>query len=322
MARSNTTRTLLLSAAALTAGLGGIALGGLHAAVKRRDRTPEQWETYLSTGRWRDYSDEIIREIQWFAQQDTEELSLLSRDGLRLRGTYLEAPNARACMLLCHGFRSSALVDFSLVLRLFYENGCSVLLIDQRAHGHSQGKYIGYGILERYDCQQWAWFLHAKLGGRLPIFLEGISMGAATVMMASELPLPPSVTGVIADCGYNSPWDELRHCIRRWYHLPAFPVLHLTDLACRVAAGYSLKDVSSAQALANSRLPVLFIHGTGDDFVPADMTAENYAAAMGEKRTVMVEGAGHGFSYVEDRERCSREVLDFIGAHAGTYHGA
>ena len=127
---------------------------------------------------------------------------------------------------------------------------------------------------------------------------------------------------MIADCGYNSPWDELRHCIRRWYRLPAFPVLHLTDIACRLTAGYSLKDASSAQALANSRLPVLFIHGTGDNFVPADMTAENYAAAMGEKRTVIVEGADHGFSYVEDRERCRKEVLDFIDTYAETYHGA
>ena len=187
-----TTKALLLAAAGLTAGAAGAAYAGLRTAVLRRDRTPEQWEHYLTTGRWNAHSDEIIREIQWFTQQDTEELSLHSRDGLRLRGTYLEAPNARACMLLCHGFRSSPLVDFSLVLRLFYENGCSVLLIDQRAHAGSQGKYIGYGILERYDCQQWAWFLHAKLGGRLPIFLHGVSMGAATVMTVSytHLTLP------------------------------------------------------------------------------------------------------------------------------------
>ena len=99
-------------------------------------------------------------------------------------------------------------------------------------------------------------------------------------------------------------------------------MLHLTDIACRLTAGYSLKDVSSAQALANSRLPVLFIHGTGDNFVPADMTAENYAAAMGEKRTVIVEGADHGFSYVEDRERCRKEVLDFIDTYAESCHGA
>ena len=318
----NIKKTLLLTTAAAAAGAGGLAYAGLRTAILRRDRTPEQWEHYLTTGRWNAHSDEIIREIQWFSQQDTEDLSLHSRDGLRLRATYLEAPHAKACVLLCHGFRSSGLIDFSLVLRLFYENRCSVLLIDQRAHGRSEGRYIGYGILERYDCQQWAWFLHAKLGGRLPIFLEGISMGAATVMMASELPLPSSVAGVIADCGYNSPWDELRHCIRRWYRLPAFPVLHLTDIACRLTAGYSLKDVSSAQALANSRLPVLFIHGTGDNFVPADMTAENYAAAMGEKRTVIVEGADHGFSYVEDRERCRKEVLDFIDTYAESCRGA
>ena len=110
--------------------------------------------------------------------------------------------------------------------------------------------------------------------------------------------------------------------MKRWYHLPAFPVLHLLDLSCKVAAGYSLRDVSSAQALSHSRLPVLFIHGGGDDFVPADMTAENYAAAMGEKRQVIIEGAAHALSYVTDRKRCTEEVLSFINTYAEGYHGA
>ncbi len=322
MKHKGAVKALLCTAGAVTAGLTAATAVAFRAAVPRRDRTEEEWDRYLDGKKWHAHAEEIRREIAWFRRQETEEVSIRSKDGLRLRGTYLEAPNARACMLLCHGFRSWALLDFSLVLRLFYENGCSVLLIDQRAHNRSEGKYIGYGILERYDCQQWAWFLHAKLGGRLPIFLEGVSMGAATVMMASELPLPKSVVGVIADCGYSSPWDELRHCMKRWYHLPAFPVLHLLDLSCKVAAGYSLRDVSSAQALSHSRLPVLFIHGGGDDFVPADMTAENYAAAMGEKRQVIIEGAAHALSYVTDRKRCTEEVLSFINTYAEGYHGA
>ena len=208
------------------------------------------------------------------------------------------------------------------MLRTLYEHGCSVLVIDQRAHGRSEGKYIAYGVLERYDCQQWAWFLHAKLGGRVPIFLEGMSMGASTVMMAAELALPPSVVGIIADCGYNSPWEELRHCIKYRYHLPVFPVLPLTELMCRLVAGYSLKGASAAASLASSPLPLLIIHGMDDDFVPATMTAENYAAAAGEKRQILVPGARHALSYLVDRERLEKELMDFIDSHVEQFHGA
>ena len=315
-------KAALVGAGMLAAGAGAVAMAGFRTAVVRRDLTPEQEEERLEKSSWRDHLPEIRAGMDWFEKQALEPVTIRSRDGLKLFGSYLEAPEARACVLLCHGYRSRGELDFALVLRLLYEHGCSLLVIDQRAHGRSGGKYITYGVLERYDCQQWAWFLHAKLAGRLPIFLEGLSMGAATVMMASELPMPPSVVGVIADCGYNSAWDEMRHCIHRWYHVPAFPVLNLTNLLCRLLAKYDLRTVTSAQALANSPLPLLLIHGTGDDFVPADMSQENYAAAAGEKRMILVEGATHGISYLVEEERCRRELLAFVDQYAGQYRPA
>ena len=315
-------KTALAGAGALAAGLSAVAVAGFRTAVVRRDLTPEQERQHLERGSWRDCLEEIDREMAWFRAQKPEELTIRSRDGLKLCGSYLDAPDAKACMLLCHGYRSRGGLDFALVLRTLYEHGCSVLVIDQRAHGRSEGKYIAYGVLERYDCQQWAWFLHAKLGGRVPIFLEGMSMGASTVMMAAELALPPSVVGIIADCGYNSPWEELRHCIKYRYHLPVFPVLPLTELMCRLVAGYSLKGASAAASLANSPLPLLIIHGMDDDFVPATMTAENYAAAAGEKRQILVPGARHALSYLVDRERLEKELMDFIDSHAEQFHGA
>ena len=315
-------KAALIGAGALAAGAGAVAAAGFHTAVVRRDLTPEQEEARLEKSSWRDHLPEIRAGMDWFAEQTLEPVTIRSRDGLKLYGSYLEAPEARACILLCHGYRSRGELDFALVLRLLYEHGCSLLVIDQRAHGRSGGKYIAYGVLERYDCQQWAWFLHTKLGGRVPIFLEGMSMGASTVMMAADLALPPSVVGVIADCGYNSPWEELRHCIRSRYHLPVFPVLPLTELMCRLTAGFSLKGAAAAQSLANSPLPLLIIHGTDDDFVPPTMTAENYAAAAGEKRQILVPGARHGLSYLVDQPRLEKELLGFIDRHAGQYHGA
>ena len=311
------------AAAAAAAGtavtLSAATVLAFRRAVLRKDRTEEQWDQKIRTGVYASCYDEIKEDIQWFQDQKPEEVSIRSRDGLRLMGYYLEAPEAKGCVLLFHGFRSKGTMDFAMILPVFYQHGYSVLVVDQRSHGRSQGRYIGYGILERHDCQQWAWFLHAKTGGKLPLFLEGMSMGAATVMMASNLPMPPTVCGVIADCGYNSAWAEVRHCVHKWYHVPAFPVLHLANLMCRAVAGYSMKEITSAQALAESSLPILLIHGTSDDFVPADMTAQNYAAAAGEKRQVLVEGAAHGGSYLVDRERCQKELLDFLDAHAAAW---
>lgn len=289
-------------------------------AIKRKERTSEQWEEEMDN-RWTEYAADMRREMAWFEEQEREEVSIRSRDGLKLCASYLEAPNARACMLLMHGFRSWCRFDFSMVLRFYYEHGLSILLVDQRSHGRSEGKYIGYGILERYDCQQWAWYLHAKLGGRLPIFLDGVSMGASTVMMASELELPASVVGVIGDCGYNSAWDELAHCMKKWYHLPAFPVLHAVDGLCRRRAGYSLKDTTAAKALANSRLPLMLLHGTADTMVPVTNAAEIAATAPFLLEKVIVEGAEHGCSYLTEPARCDEALLRFVEACSANFKG-
>lgn len=307
------------TAAAAGIGAGAIAAGGFLRAVRRQDRTPQQWDRRLHEGKWADWEPNMRSAMAWYQAQEKEEVFLTSRDGLRLRGAYLEAPEAKGCVLLFHGFRSCGEFDFSLVLPMFYENGYSTLLVDQRSHNRSQGRYIGYGILERYDCQRWAWFLHNKLEGRLPIFLEGLSMGASTVMMASDLPMPPSVRGIIADCGFNSAWDEIGHCIRQWYHVPPAPLLYLTDLACQAVAGYSLKETTAANALSHSKLPILFVHGTGDDFVPASMTEENYMAAAGKKRRVLVDKAGHGLSYLMAEEQCREALLRFLRDYSEGY---
>ena len=321
--RKKETAAIVAAAAAGTAvTLSAATAFAFRRSILREDRTEEQWEKKLRSGVFAPYYDEITEAIRWFREQKTEDVSIRTRDGLQLVGSYLEAPEAKGCVLLFHGFHSKGAIDFALVLPLYYQHGYSVLVVDQRSHGRSQGRYIGYGILERHDCQQWAWFLHAKTGGKLPIFLEGMSMGAATVMMASNLSMPPTVCGVVADCGYNSAWTVVRGCAHKRYHMPAFPALYLANLMCRAAAGYSLNEMTSAQALAETSLPVLLIHGTGDELVPVQMTAENYEAAAGEKRQVIVEGAAHAGSYLVDRERCEKELLDFLDTHTAAWHEA
>ena len=137
--------------------------------------------------------------------QDAEDIFLPSYDGLRLHGQLLQQPSAKGTILLFHGYRSSWIIDFSIVLPYYYSLGYNLLAVDERAHGQSEGVYITFGVHERRDVVTWAQYAAMHFGPDHPLFLGGLSMGATTVLLASALELPPSVRGVIADCGFSSP---------------------------------------------------------------------------------------------------------------------
>lgn len=248
----------------------------------------------------------------WTERHPGERVSLISFDGLRLRGLYFPADKPRACVLLFHGYRSWGLQDFGLLIPYYHERGFSVLAVDQRACGESEGTYITFGVKERQDVLSWARSMDRRLEGRVPLVLEGLSLGAATVMMAADLPLPASVRGIIADCGFTSPWDIIAHCAKLWYRLPAFPMVPLLSLYTKLRAGFGYRDCSTLDTLARSRLPLLLIHGGEDHFVPTRMTERNYEAAAGWKRKRIVPGAGHAMSYPTDPDGCRRALMEFM----------
>ena len=182
----------------------------------------------------------------------------------------------------------------------------------QRAHGESEGKVICMGIKERRDCADWARYIEARNGKALPIVLEGMSMGAATVMMATGEPLPENVRGVIADCGFSSVWREFGHVLTRRMHLPLQPILGTCSLLCRLFFGFGYKAYTTGEALGASKLPLLLIHGEADHFVPAYFSKENFEASAAEDKTlILVPNAGHGESFLLEPERCERAVLAF-----------
>ena len=261
---------------------------------------------------WRAYHDQMVEGIAWFERQKAETVTITSFDGLKLVGSYLPAEKPRACVLLFHGYRSTGLRDFAPLLPFYYRNGFSALLVDQRSCGKSEGTYITFGVRERQDALAWARYMDQRLGGQVPLVLEGISLGGATVMMAADLPLPASVAGIISDCGFTSPWDIIAHCGRLWFHLPPFPAVSLVSLAARARTGAGYRDCSTLDTLSRSALPLLLIHGGKDNFVPTCMTEQNYQAAAGWKRKVIVPEAGHGLSYLLDQGRCQQELLAFM----------
>lgn len=259
-------------------------------------------------------TEEILAGVR--LMQDAENIFLPSYDGLRLHGRLLQQPGAKGTILLFHGYRSSWVIDFSIVLPYYFSLGYNLLAVDERAHGESEGTYITFGVRERHDVATWAAYAAMHFGPAHPLILDGLSMGAATVLMASDLPLPPSVRGIIADCGFSSPYAIMKsvfraHCRR----LPAGPLLALTDVFTRLFAGFSLKGASTLDAVAKTKLPILFIHGTGDTFVPCSMTQAAYDACAAPKQLVLVPDAGHGCSYLVDRPRVQAELAAFLSKY-------
>ena len=185
--------------------------------------------------------------------------------------------------------------------------------MDERAHGESEGTYITFGVRERHDVATWAAYAAMHFGPAHPLILDGLSMGAATVLMASELALPASVRGIIADCGFSSPYAIMKSVLHwRCPWLVSGPLLALTGVFTRLFGGFGLREVSATEAVAHTKLPILFIHGTGDPFVPCSMSQAAYDACTGEKRLILVEGAGHGQSYLVDRPRVQAAVREFL----------
>ncbi len=266
---------------------------------------------------WQPFAESMRQAQAWMLKNTEEHITITSFDGLKLSALYIPAAveKPKGTMIVFHGYRSLATVDFAPEVEFLHNLGYRLIVPYQRSHGESEGRYIAYGVNERFDCRDWARYAEKRFGPG-DIFLSGISMGSATVMMASDLDLPENVRGIIADCGFTTPWDIMAHVAKKDYNLPAFPLLNLVDLIARARGKYSLKGADSRKALARTKLPVLFIHGEQDDFVPLSMTRENFQACAGEKELYLVPGAGHAQSFSVDPLGCQEKIKAFLEKHA------
>lgn len=257
-------------------------------------------------------ADEAKQCVRDFKASVTDTVYITSHDGLKLCGRVVENPAGRGVVIMMHGYRSCGLVDFGISHKYFYSAGFSLLMVDERAHGDSEGKHITFGAKERFDAVDWAKYAGERWQGK-PVIMCGVSMGAATVMMGAGVGYPSNVKAILADCGYTSPGAICRKCLKQWYHLPPFPVYHGAKLWTRWLAGFDLDGVISRDSLAKLRgtgIKVLIVHGTGDGFVPYQMSEENIKAfdymPESARREVVeflsVEGADHAQSFVVDRE--------------------
>jgi hypothetical protein len=231
----------------------------------------------------------------------SEQVEVTGYDGETLVGHWQPVEHAKRVIIAMHGWRSSWVKDFGVIAPFWREEGCSVLYVEQRGQNGSGGDYIGFGMIERYDCMEWVKWVNAHNEEGLPVYLAGVSMGASTVLMAAGLELPDSIHGIIADCGYTSAHDIWKHVVENNLHLSYGAIGKITSDICRQKIQMGAQDYSTVEAMQTGKTPVLFIHGTDDHFVPVEMTYENYKACTAPKRLFVVPGADHGMSYATDQ---------------------
>lgn len=240
-----------------------------------------------------------------------EQVFIRSHDGLRLAARLYVEENTDTVEILFHGWRGSALRDGCGGSRMARDAGHTLLLVDQRAHGLSDGNVLSFGILEKYDCLGWARYAVERFGPDVKILLKGVSMGASTVLMAAGLDLPPQVRGILADCSYSSPEAIIRKVCRVDLGIPDRIGYPLVRLSARLFGGFSLQDGGAVEAVKHATVPILIAHGTEDHFVPFSMAEEIYRACTAEKAFVRIKDAGHGLSFFYDRPLYEKLVTDF-----------
>lgn len=261
---------------------------------------------------YREKMENWAREVR---AMDSESFSITSFDGLTLTAKYYEyAPNA-PIELMFHGYRGSAERDLPGGVQRCFKIGRSVLMVDQRCSGGSQGHTITFGIHEHRDCLAWVDFMVKHFGRDVKIILTGISMGASTVLLASNKDLPENVIGVLADCGFSSAREIIRKVIAQM-GLPVGLSYPFVKLGAKIYGHFDLESDSPIEAVKNAKVPVIFFHGENDDFVPCDMSRQMYEACSTRTRLMTVPGAGHGLSYAIAPQEYLTALQEFFGPQA------
>lgn len=252
--------------------------------------------------------------MAYMKERNYEDIYIHSHDGLKLHAYLFKADQkTNKYVIGMHGYRSYARPEYAPYIQFYHKLGYNMLLPDDRGHAPSEGKYIGFGILDRLDCVNWAKYLVTNYGENVEILLHGVSMGAATVLAASgEEDLPVQVKGIISDCGFSSARAILTYQFKHMAHIPVFPFLNVIELFAKHLAGYDFEKFSAIEQVKKSTTPILFVQGGKDQMVPPFMVHQLYDACVSKKRLLFVEEAGHGESIAFKPEDYYQAIHEFF----------
>ncbi len=306
---------LVAAGAAVTAAAAASVLGAAYGiyrlwfyqTAQPEDTSIEEWSKTMP------YGAQMKRDAAALAAAPYEAMRITADDGALLAARYYHHADGAPVAIIFHGYKGFARRDGMGGYTLCKKLGYNVLLPDQRSHGASGGHTITMGVQERYDCRAWAYWAYKHFGPQVPLFLMGVSMGASTVLLASALDLPATVRGIIADCPYTSPREITRKVLpEAMPHLPVAPVYAIGRVGTRLFGHFDPEAVDCRRAVAHTDIPILFIHGDADAFVPCEMSRQLYAACASKKKLVLIHGAGHAVAYYVDTPAYAQAVTEFL----------
>lgn len=257
-----------------------------------------------------EYKDIIKNGIEYINSTPHKWVEVVSYDGLKLKARYYDNKSDKT-IILFHGYRSSAARDFSCAVKMYIDFGFNLLLCDQRSHGRSEGRLITFGVKESRDVITWTEFIQNKFSPT-SIILDGMSMGATTVLLSANHNLPPVVKGIIADCGFSSPVDIINKVAKDSFKINAKYLLPVLNLGCMFFGKFSIYGSSTLDSVKKFDRPILFVHGKKDGFVPCEMSEMAYSNANEKSKLVIIEEANHGLSFLVDRKTVEKELKIFL----------
>lgn len=295
--------------------LGALALGISFYAYRNCFYSPadRQQDPYalMHGSQYEAVKDTIYACTRVMDETPCEVVSTQSFDGLKLQARLYRVRENAPFQIIFHGYKSVALRDCAGGFAMSLQLGFNVLAVDQRAHSASEGHTITFGIKERYDCLSWIRYVNDRFGGNTPVILSGISMGAATVLMASELELPNNVAAILADCPYNAPAAIIRKvCADRKY--PVNATMPFVRLGARLFGKFDLAECSASDAVKRAKVPILLFHGEDDRFVPCNMSKVIYENCASPAFLYTFPDAGHGLCYMINRQRYEAATVQFL----------
>ena len=255
------------------------------------------------------YEEDAYKSAEEMAARPCERISTRSYDKLRLSARFFRGADDMPVCILFHGYHGSGVRDFSGVGRDLIDKGYNVIMVDERNHWRSEGHTITYGIRERFDVLTWINKANKMFGDDKPIYIFGISMGAATVLMASGLELPENVRCILADCPYNDALDEMAFVGSSLMKIPAFISKPLALLSARIFGRFDVQETTVAAEVKKTKVPILIMHGEADNLVPCYMSTQIKEANPDMIELHTFPDALHGMSYLFHKEEY-RSIID------------